>query len=887
MTLPRNAEKHYQKILVEILDTLLAIYLLVLALRIVSGGFSIVFFSTEISIYSLSNLLRIFLSLLAIRFLISRRMSTICNFFFQIEELKFTFFPLLAGFSFGFFNWSTDHQPTDIHRYFFTNEIDTLLRQSIINEVCHTTILIFIIWLLVSRLISYVNRESLDTSLVRTSKPWAVACLLFLFPLIHHQELKQTNLWPFLGVFVLAVIASLNVSLFNPPKARTLPTPPGEKNSLKRIHFADIAIYLFIALHVFTYAFLNYWGHYNFITRTRDLGLVDQLFWNTMHGKFFYSQIVGDFNFLGRHFSLIYLFILPLYALWSDPRLLMAVGNFTMAIAALPLYLLARDLLKNRLLALSFALAYLLVPFFQYFTLFDFHEVQLEPPLIIFAFYYLYRRRYLKYAIFLALLLLVKEDTFLFAFIIGFFAFFVDRKRIVGAVTMAGSLIWGVAVLKFFMPHFAAGIKHTEDYFQYLERYAHLGSNFKSIMRSVFFNPVYVLDTFFHLQKLEFILGLLFPVAFMPIFSGAAILLFIPALVELLLSTWFPMYSLRSHFIAAVFPFVFISALYGTQRFLSFQYLIPFSKHRHTSPHITQQKRRALATFLIVAGLAGSYYLGPAYYFPLARKFSLENYRPDYHTRLAHQFIEMVPPGSNVYTRYKYHSHFTHKADNVHNWRYLEFTKPVRPNTYIFLDDRDFYTQTLAELLYNKQFGVKDFRDGYLLLSSDVDPSNNDETFLKIHTIFEGEKMRRITGTRKKEQKDAFNYSARYAKIDKHQEGWLSFGPYKRYPAGEYSVEYRLKVDDNTITDVIALIDVTTGDGTVIQVKKSITGTDFSTSSEYQNFTLNFPVTDEQAEWEFRLYWTGKASLWFDRIQINNPQMDIEKLYQLILEKTP
>ena len=78
-----------------------------------------------------------------------------------------------------------------------------------------------------------------------------------------------------------------------------------------------------------------------------DLGLDSQIMFSTLHGKLFYSNLLG-FSILQEHFSPFIFVILGEYALYPSPLTLLVLQAFFVSFATIPLYLFGRRLLELR-----------------------------------------------------------------------------------------------------------------------------------------------------------------------------------------------------------------------------------------------------------------------------------------------------------------------------------------------------------------------------------------------------------------------------------------------------------------------------------------------------------------------------------------------------------
>jgi uncharacterized membrane protein len=169
--------------------------------------------------------------------------------------------------------------------------------------------------------------------------------------------------------------------------------------------------------------------HCSFHSGAFDLGIFDQVIWNTLHGSPLYSSILGDRHFFGEHFSPILLLISPLYVLYEHPITLLIIQTIALASGAIPIYLLAKKKLRNSSLALLFAGIYLCYQPMRNVNLFDFHAIALVTPLLLLAFLFLDRRKYGLFGVFLLLAVFCKEEVTTIMFIFGLYIALIQKQK--------------------------------------------------------------------------------------------------------------------------------------------------------------------------------------------------------------------------------------------------------------------------------------------------------------------------------------------------------------------------------------------------------------------------------------------------------------------------
>src|SRR5437016_10966643 len=147
-----------------------------------------------------------------------------------------------------------------------------------------------------------------------------------------------------------------------------------------------------------------------------DLGNMDQVLWNTIHGRFFQftNQAIdwyGPPTRLAIHFEPIILPLSLLYAFGADPRILLIFQTLALVAGALPVFLLTRKYIPQwPVVAAIMVFAYLLSPAILGVNIFDFHPVSLATPLLLYAILALEYRRYVWFIIACILAGACKED---------------------------------------------------------------------------------------------------------------------------------------------------------------------------------------------------------------------------------------------------------------------------------------------------------------------------------------------------------------------------------------------------------------------------------------------------------------------------------------------
>ena len=313
---------------------------------------------------------------------------------------------------------------------------------------------------------------------------------------------------------------------------------------------------------------LTWTRHRSLQTYGCDLGIFDNVLWNTVHGRFLHSAVLNR-HFFGEHASPILLLLAPLYALWPDARLLLAVQAAALAWAALPLYRMAARRLGPTAGVLTLFMYFSYVPL-EGIYLFDFHEVALAIPMLAYAVEHLTRGHFRRMLLSLGLALLCKEELALtlaaFGMVLMLFprsagplpatVSAAPRRKLGLAMALAGGVLF-LFLTGWVVPYF------RQAPFPYVDRYSHLGGTLPGIAWTALTDPVRVLKSISEPAKLVFLRGLSAPVLYLNWCSPVAICLSLPTLARSLLSNHGPQYALQFHFLGPLVPFVFFGLASG------------------------------------------------------------------------------------------------------------------------------------------------------------------------------------------------------------------------------------------------------------------------------------------------------------------------------------
>lgn len=312
--------------------------------------------------------------------------------------------------------------------------------------------------------------------------------------------------------------------------------------------FVAIAIATFVAI----ITLLGAWKVWSFGYNGLDLAIYRQVSATSLHGQLF-SFTIHPHSYLGDHLELFLLALVPFFKVWSHPLTLVFLQALALGIAAIPLTKIARHFLGTPW-HLLFTLAYLANPVLQNMALFEFHLLPFAIPLLSFALLAFLEQRYGRYLLWLVLALTVREDVSLVVAGLGVLAL-VDRR----------SWRWSVVPFLLGAAWFVVALKLTALFsgygqYKFLVYYGWLGSSISEIIHSALLKPWFVIQHLFSLSNLAFLLGVLLPFAYLPLFRLRWLIPVVPTFLQLFLVRSPGEVLLDIHYPALLIPFFVVGA---------------------------------------------------------------------------------------------------------------------------------------------------------------------------------------------------------------------------------------------------------------------------------------------------------------------------------------
>ncbi len=370
----------------------------------------------------------------------------------------------------------------------------------------------------------------------------------------------------------------------------SLPTSQAAKWPRRTVILALSAYALVFA----AYALLRY---YSFRTLYFDLGIFSQSMSHVLHGSEGIETLLlpSAPGHIG-HFSPILVLPLAVYALLPSPATLLVFQSLLLALAALPLFDLALEVLHRTDLAVAISVAYLLYPALQGVNRYDFHVEAFVPLLAFCALLALVRQRYGSFLVASLLLLCTHEYlsvVYLWTgLVLVVYQVAAKKDALVGLVSRRWSVTTFALGAAFLGLEELLNVVLTPSHASVFAWLSTTTSTFSggpsSILGGILVDPGW---------KLLYWVLLLAPLVLLPLQEGRLALPAIPWLGLTVLASNPAIYSIYSQYPALVLPFLFFAAVWALRR-------------PRPIPRVNLSGRR-LAITLVAAGLIASATMGP------------------------------------------------------------------------------------------------------------------------------------------------------------------------------------------------------------------------------------------------------------------------------------
>lgn len=227
----------------------------------------------------------------------------------------------------------------------------------------------------------------------------------------------------------------------------------------------------------------------------QDIAYFTQCLYTTLHGHLLYSNMYHDLLYgkpvssdLAGHNQLVLFVFLPFFALHKAASTLLIVRNVFVVLCAWPVYLIGRRFLSPAL-AVSAAIAFLLLPAVLYQNFYDFAPLSLAAFPLLFALYYFLEDNFVPFMIALICAQIVREDLVFAVFGLGLLGLWQRRSLRWTAVPCGFALAWTFLSWKLMFPHFLQGATPAVA-----SCFAYLGSSPAEMAANILRHPAWLLS---------------------------------------------------------------------------------------------------------------------------------------------------------------------------------------------------------------------------------------------------------------------------------------------------------------------------------------------------------------------------------------------------------
>jgi len=409
-----------------------------------------------------------------------------------------------------------------------------------------------------------------------------------------------------------------------------------------------------------TFIICSIFKYYSFNAYMWDLGLFDNLLWNTSIGNFYkVSTVFKPYqNVLGDHIHPIILLFLPFYKIYPSPVWFLFFQPIIVAIGALGVFRLANAVLKDQSLSFLFFLSFLMYLPLRKGILFDFHESSFFPCIYIWMFVYYFERKYNKALIFFILSFAIKETAALYnsVLLLSLVLFSTESKnhKISPAILAGISFAVFLFEIQILIPHFRGGTEY-----EYFQKYESIGRTPFGMVQFLFTDPAFFLSHMFQRDKFVFTLKVLAPLAFLSVFSLRACMIVAAPLLLLILpddpKKYDPQFTF--HYGLDLAPFVFLSAILGLK---NLQARFPMFKKRFI--------------FFLILWLSLALY-------DKSEIWRIRTFFPSKEDYQLHQFLRNIPKERTIRSITNCVPHFSER----NNFQEASWRKPGPENEYYYI----------------------------------------------------------------------------------------------------------------------------------------------------------------------------------------------------------
>ena len=671
-----------------------------------------------------------------------------------------------------------------------------------------------------------------------------------------------------------AALASKLKNLFVLINQRTL-------QFLKAMRAQPYLVSLFVAIFIYgiVFSYFTVQRHNVFQSSGWDLGVFDQALYTTLHnGKFLYYTadlfLSPSGCYFAQHVSPILFLVLPFYAIDSSPITLLVLKSFVLAFGALPLYLLAKQLLKSEKASFMIGIIYLLYVPLQGANWFDFQPQMFLPMLFFSMFYFAVKSNWKLYFVAMVLAATVEEHISILIFLVAVYLLVTSKVRpfwkSLKSFRSMNQNLASVITMMFAAVYYVLTVEIKNSFpinLQFMYIYKALGTfSVLGVKADPLFFPLYVLFNpqraftallFDFPLKFLYLIFLFGPLLFFSL-KSKLILVTVPFLGLSLLSNFNAYYSIGAHYPLYILALIFIAAVIVLRR-------------------LQHDARMSILKTMLIASMLFTICASPVS--PLSAPFVNEGlvwytYRSvaaNEKTASLNDLVNVIPSNASILTQNTIFPHVSSRINayvlpisNVMNdTEYLRSL--MRSSEYILLDLSfdDFNTNfVLNETKYNNSYGAYALASNAILFKRgfDGEPMFVQYSDYRVFSAYKDLELAPFSQT----ISDSSAVSEKVVLCPKNSNGYFSYGPYNYLLQGSYEVTFTVKTGEHNSSRV-GLFDILSDSSDSTISKRDIFGFELQ-PNKWTNFTLDFTSTKLLTKVEFRASSYGTTDMYLDRV---------------------
>ncbi len=293
-----------------------------------------------------------------------------------------------------------------------------------------------------------------------------------------------------------------------------------------------------VIAHAVLLTYLANARHEAFRTFAFDLGIYDQAWWMLGHQAGTFSTMRG-LPVFGHHVNLVLYLLAPLSWLGLGTVPLVAVQSAALSAGALPVSWIARRKIGTPIAGLVFGVVYLLYPPTSWLSWVSFHPESLAVLFVFLAMWFAQDGRWVKFAVCIGLALSTREEVGL---LVGLYGLILvaqsyrrvavpKRTRLTGLLTAVAGFGWFLLCTKVIIPHHLNG--DAAFYVGYF--FGSYGDSMGEVVKHLALHPGEIVAASTTASSRTFLLDLIGPLGFLPLFGFPWVLLAGPQMATTLI----------------------------------------------------------------------------------------------------------------------------------------------------------------------------------------------------------------------------------------------------------------------------------------------------------------------------------------------------------------